>query len=128
MNICIITGRLTRDVDLQELQGGTKVGRFAIAVNGEKDKNGERHVDFFNCQAWNRTAETLAKYFHKGDPIEVVGRMQSSKKDDKTYWTLNVREWSFAQTQKSAETNTAHSAVENGLREATAEEAEDLPF
>lgn len=120
MNNIIITGRLTKDVELRNISETTKVGRFGVAVAARPDKNGEKHVDFFNCQAWNGTADAIAKYLHKGDPVEIMGEMRSATKDDKTYWTLNVKEWHFAQTQAKKDNN--------GLTEASEEEAENLPF
>lgn len=122
-NICI-SGRLTRDVEIKTFDGG-KVGNFCVAVNGRRGKDGE-NVDFFNCQAWNGTAEVIAKYLHKGDPIEIMGEMRSSKKDDRIYWTLNVKEWHFVQSSKS--NGGAHDAIERGLKEASEDEASELPF
>lgn len=128
MNLIAISGRLTRDVEMKTLPSGQLVGKFGVAVDGAKDKNGNRHTDFFNCQAWGGTADTLAKYLHKGDPIEIVGTMESYVDNKTTYWTVNVRTWNFTLSKPKGNESGAHNAVVNGLREATAEESADLPF
>lgn len=127
MNLCMISGRLTRDIEMRKTTHDANVAKFSVAVGGTKDKDGNKHTDFFNCQAFGGTADMLEKYFHKGDPIELVGRMESNTSDGKTYWNFTVERWNFAQTAK-AKDGGAHDAVVNGLREATAEESADLPF
>ena len=76
MNIAILIGRLTKAPEVKKLQSGSILLNFAIAVDrGDKDKT----TDFINCQAWGKTAEFIAGYFHKGDPIEITGRIQTRK-------------------------------------------------
>jgi single-strand DNA-binding protein len=83
MNNVSITGRLVYEPEIKELQSGKKKLPMRLAVN-RNDKN--KTTDFFNLQAWDTTAEFIAKYFHKGDPIEVTGRLRtdSFEKQDGT--------------------------------------------
>lgn len=83
MNNVSITGRLVYEPEIKELQSGKKKLPMRLAVN-RNDKN--KTTDFFNLQAWDNTAEFIAKYFHKGDPIEVTGRLRtdSFEKQDGT--------------------------------------------
>ena len=74
MNNVSITGRLVYEPEIKELQSGKKKLPMRLAVN-RNDKN--KTTDFFNLQAWDNTAEFIAKYFHKGDPIEVTGRLRT---------------------------------------------------
>jgi single-strand DNA-binding protein len=82
------TGRLTRDPELKYTQSGTAVANFSIAINDPfKDKNGnERPAFFLDCEAWGKTAETIAnpEFFEKGRLIEVIGRLATDSWEDKT--------------------------------------------
>ena len=83
MNQVNVTGRLVYDPELKTTQSGTSVLSTRIAVSrNDKDKT----TDFFNLKAWKSSAEFISKYFHKGDPIEVSGRLQteSYEKQDGT--------------------------------------------
>ena len=63
----------------------------AVAVNRSwKDKqSGEKReeVCFIDLQAFGRTAEVIAEYFHQGDPIHIEGR-------------LRFRQWETAEGEK----------------------------
>ena len=79
MNKVVLIGRLTKDPELRYAAGsGTAVTRFTIAVNRQFKKD---EADFISCVAWNKTAETIAKYFTKGRPIAIVGHMQTGSYD-----------------------------------------------
>lgn len=100
MNKICISGRLTRDPEMTTVSNGMEKCRFSVAVDRRKGKDGEKKVDFFDCAAWNKTGAFIEQWFHKGDGIEVIGRMESNRveKDDGTkavYWTLNVDEVEF---------------------------------
>lgn len=83
MNKFFATGNLTRDPELSETASGTRVCRFAIAVNRPySDSDGERQTDFFNCTAWRGTAENVAKYCAKGSKVAVVGSIQIRNYED----------------------------------------------
>lgn len=74
MNQVNITGRLVYEPELKTTQSGNSFVSTRIAVQ-RNDK--ERTTDFFALKAWRSSAEFMAKYFHKGDPIEVTGRLQT---------------------------------------------------
>ena len=84
MNKAILIGRLTRDPELRTTPTGRNVCQFSIAVNRNfTNANGEREADFINCVVWDKQAENLAKYQHKGNQIAVEGRIQTRNYDDK---------------------------------------------
>lgn len=104
-------GRITKDIELQTTKTGTEYCKFTVAIDREKDKNGDKKTDFVDCTAWNKTAAFVQKYFKKGDGIIVLGRFESDKytgKDgiSRTNWSVNVREVYFpASKGKSEQTN-----------------------
>lgn len=65
INNCTFTGRLGSDVELKQTQNGKSVARFRLAVNGYKQDD----TSWLDFEAWGKTAETIAKYRHKGDTV-----------------------------------------------------------
>ena len=77
MNKIMLIGRLTKDPELRYTQSGTAVASFTLAVDRRfPNQNGEREADFINCVAWNKSAEFVANYFHKGKQMALEGRLQ----------------------------------------------------
>lgn len=80
MNSINMIGNLGRDPQLNA--AGTMVS-FSIAVKRPfKDKQtGEYISDWFNCKAFNKTAELIHKHFFKGSQIAFSGRLQNNHYD-----------------------------------------------
>ena len=84
MNVVCISGRLTRKPELRSTATGTMVCNFSLAVDNNKiDENGKRGVDFIECVCFNKQAENLCKYQDKGNMIELKGRLQVDKYQNK---------------------------------------------
>ena len=80
MNSCNFVGRLVRDPELKNTSGGHELCNFTIAVDRNyKNAQGEYEADFINCTAWRQTADFIAKWFAKGDPIAITGALQIRK-------------------------------------------------
>lgn len=77
-NKVIIGGRLTSDPELKQTQSGLSVVQVSIAVNRKTKQGEEQKSDFFPVVAWRQTAELIARYFHKGSSICIVGSLQNS--------------------------------------------------
>lgn len=77
MNSINMVGNLGRDPQLNA--AGTMVS-FSLAVKRPfKDKQtGEYISDWFNCKAFNKTAELIHKHFFKGSQIAFSGRLQNN--------------------------------------------------
>lgn len=85
MNSVTLVGRLAGDVELRQTPQGTDVASFAVAVDRDyTGANGQREADFINIVAWRQSAQFAAKYFRKGSPIAVTGRLQTRKYQDKS--------------------------------------------
>ena len=127
MNKWIGMGRVTKDFELQTGKTGSEYCKFTVAIDREKDKNGDKKTDFVDCTAFGKTAAFVAKYFRKGDGIIVLGRFESDKYTGKdgmtrTSWSVNVREVYFpAGKGKSEQTNSDASGF-------TDIKSEDIPF
>lgn len=81
MNITILKGNITRDIDLKFSQGsGIAVAKFGLAVSRMKKDDPS---DFFNVTAFGKTAETIAERLAKGSPILITGHLQTGSYDHK---------------------------------------------
>lgn len=88
MNSTNLIGRLTRDIEIRQTSNGKSVGSFTLAVNGYND-----NPDFIRCQVWEKRADNLAKFTHKGSQIGITGRISTGSyqdKDGKTVYTTDV--------------------------------------
>lgn len=84
MNKVILVGRLTAKPELRYTQQNTAYTRFSVAVNRSfTNSEGKRDADFINVVAWRKQAETISKYFDKGNLIALEGRLQTGSYDDK---------------------------------------------
>lgn len=107
MNEIIITGRLTKDPELRTTQTGLSVTSFSVAVD-KRTANNEKAVDYFDCVAYRRTAETICRYFMKGKPILIEGSMHMRDWTDKSgqkrrSWELTVDNFEFMGGDKKPE-------------------------
>ncbi|MDX2147731.1 MAG: single-stranded DNA-binding protein [Planctomycetota bacterium] len=86
LNKVMLMGNLTRDVELRSVGSGQQVAKIGLAVNRRwRTPEGEdrEEVTFVDCEAWGRSAETMAKYLSKGRPVFIEGRLKLDQWDDK---------------------------------------------
>lgn len=129
MNKIILIGRMVKDSELRVTQTGAKIGSFTLAVNRTtKNENGFYEADFFNCKAFNKTAEILNQYTKKGSQIGIEGRIQNRSYEDsngiKKYVTeILVSELQLLDSKKPEETDPFQS--EEFI---TVDDTDELPF
>lgn len=93
MNQAILMGRLVRDPNKSSTQSGMTVTKFTVAVDRIPDKDGTTKADFISCIAFGKTGDNVAKFFWKGKPIGIYGRIQTGSyenKEGKTVYTTDV--------------------------------------
>lgn len=107
INRVVLTGRLTRDVDLRYTQGGAAVATFNLAVDRRfTNQQGEREADFVSCVIWRKSAENFANFFHKGSLVGIEGRIQTrnyeNQQGQRVYVTeVIVENFSFLESKSS---------------------------
>lgn len=137
LNNVIIMGRMVRDPELRQLDNGTSVTSFSVAVDRnyvDKTTN-ERQADFLNVVAWRQTADFVCKYFHQGDMIALEGSLQSRKYTDKdgnnrTAIEIVANNISFCGGKNGGNANTAttNDAPATMVANAPSEDNDELPF
>ena len=92
MNKILLSGRLTKDVELRSSQKNINVVNGTIAVRRDFKENGEYKTDFIDFVAFGNQADYLDRYTKKGDLIELSGRWQVRNYQDKNGKTQYVNE------------------------------------
>lgn len=134
MNKVILIGRLSNNPELRYSQGGNPIAviRFGIAVNRGYKRENEPDVDFLNCICFGNRAETIDKYFRKGNRIAITGRIQTGSYTDqsgnKRYTTdIVVEEFEFVENKSESKSDPIPEPSE-GFYEMGEVDDEDLPF
>jgi single-strand DNA-binding protein len=77
-NKVLLLGNLTRDPQLSYTPSQTAVVDFGVATNRRwtgQDGSQRDETCFVDCRAFGRTAENINKFFNKGRPIFIEGRL-----------------------------------------------------
>ena len=85
MNRTISMGRLTDDPKITETANGKKVARFTMALDRMKEG-----ADFPSFVAWDKKAEFMENWCHKGTKLLIEGHIQTGSyegKNGKVYTT-----------------------------------------
>ncbi len=115
MNNCTMMGRLTKDPEIRQTKGDEPktVAKFGIAVERDYTAKGEKLTDFFEIEAWQKTAEFAGKYLKKGQLIGLEGKLRRSEwkkqgTDEKRFsYYIEAKSIYFAEGKKSEPENTA---------------------
>ena len=78
-NKVILMGNLTRDPETRVTTTGLTICKFGLAVNRvftTKDGVRKEETTFVDVDAFDKQAEVITKYVHKGDPLFIEGRLK----------------------------------------------------
>ena len=78
-NLTILTGRITKDLELKQA-GQTQVTNFSLAVDNPFKKD---DTSFFDIAAFGKTAQLLNNYCGKGSKILIEGNLKQDRFQDK---------------------------------------------
>ena len=132
-----VYGRLGKDPEIKQTQGGTDIASFSIATTYErKDANGNKieETEWHNCVFFGKRVPVIEQYVHKGDKFMVEGRLKTQTWEDKEtgkkmYRTeIVVEDFSFGDNPKRDGYNNQESShapqasVEDDIN------IEDIPF
>lgn len=99
-NKVILEGRICSDIEMKQTQSGVEYCNFSMAVDRDYKSGEERQADFIPVKAWRGSASFINKYFRKGDPILIDGRLEVNKYTDtdgnnKTFTSVVVDHCTF---------------------------------
>ena len=101
-NSVILTGNLTRDLELKYSQNGIAYADSAIAVN-DKEK-----AIFVNFRIFGKYAETMAQYLVKGTKVLIQGKLDISEYQGNFYTKVLVNSVELLSTKKSGMGNNSN--------------------
>ena len=94
MNLVVLMGRLTRDMEIRYSQGEnpTAIARGSLAIDRKFKRDGEPTADFINIVAFWKTWEFFEKFGKKGVKFVIQGRIQtgSYEKDGQRVYTTDI--------------------------------------
>ena len=76
--VLVIIGNVGK-VDIRHTSNGNKVANFSVAVS--EKRQGEEQTTWFNCLAFNKTADVVESYVTKGTKVLVQGKIQTRTYD-----------------------------------------------
>ncbi|MDR1413449.1 MAG: single-stranded DNA-binding protein [Puniceicoccales bacterium] len=86
-NKVILMGNLTRDPEVRVTQQGMSICKFTVAVSRQSkgpDGTLREETAFIDVDAFGKQAEIIGKYFSKGRPILVEGRLRLDQWETQT--------------------------------------------
>lgn len=109
LNKIFLIGNITRDVESITTPSGVMVGNFSIATNhttyNKTTKEKKDTTEYHKIVCFGKTAEVVSRYFKKGDPIYIEGRVtyrQWEKDGVKQYRTeIVLTEFQFLKKRDS---------------------------
>jgi len=103
LNKVLLIGNLTRDPEVKMLPSGRAVCKFGLAINRNfKDSEGNRREEttFVDVESFGPRGEALARFFSKGKPIFVEGRLkldqwESQTGEKRSRLLVDLENWEF---------------------------------
>lgn len=127
VNNVVLTGRLTRDVQVRYTPNGTAVADGAVAVSGRNDS-----VTFVDLTFWGKNAEAAGEYLKKGKPVSVTGRLDTDQweKDGqkRSKMKVTVESWNFVPYGSKPESDGEAKMQSQKQPEDEFGDGEDCPF
>lgn len=130
VNKVIIKGRLG-----QEPENNNGVIRFSVATSekwNDKDGNKQEKTQWHTIVAFSKLGEIIEKFFHKGDEIFIIGKLEYYQKDDKFYTSIIASEFDFVGNSNNQQSTQPQSAVDKYMDNKqslnTDDDSDNLPF
>lgn len=131
MNKITISGRLTKDPECKEFDGGKAVCDFVVAVNGYKKED----TVYIKSKAWDARARSCSKYCQKGTYVIVSGTLRENAWKDKEgnsrrEFYILTSDIEFVQKPQEEKQEAKSDKVENTEKEneVSEEDLETVPF
>ena len=91
MNKAILIGNVGKEPEIRKTQSGISVANFSLATS--KKVKGEEKTEWHRIVAWDKLAEIVEKYVHKGDKLMIEGEIETRdyEKDGQKVYTTEIR-------------------------------------
>jgi single-strand DNA-binding protein len=100
LNKVMLIGNVGAEPEIRTTGAGTKIAKVSLATNRTfADRSGQQQdkTEWHRLTFWDKLAEVVERYVHKGDRLYIEGRLEYSQTQDDQgnvkYWTdIVVRE------------------------------------
>ncbi|MGQ0562439.1 MAG: single-stranded DNA-binding protein [Gemmatimonadota bacterium] len=94
LNKVMLIGNVGAEPEIRTTATGKRVAKLSLATSRTyNDRTGQKQekTEWHRLTAWDRTAEIIEQYVHKGDRLYVEGSIEYSQTEDENgkprYWT-----------------------------------------
>ncbi len=94
LNKVMLIGNVGADPEIRTTPSGTKLAKVSLATNRSfRDRSGQTQekTEWHRLTFWDRLADLIEQYVHKGDRLYVEGRIEYSQTEDDQgvtkFWT-----------------------------------------
>lgn len=128
MNLVILHGHLGADPEVRTAPSGKMIANFRLATN----EGGDRPPEWHSIVAFDRQAELAQRYLHRGDGVNIQGRITTRKWQDKEgrdrYSTEIIANYIEFTGKKAADPKPADSTTPPSSPDASRLPDDDIPF
>ncbi len=137
MNKVMLIGNVGKDPEVRYVDQGKAVARLTMATTerGYTLQNGTQvpdRTEWHNVILWNRLAEIVEHYVHKGDKLYIEGRIHYASYDDKQGKRQHYTEiWADNMEMLTPKSNTSSqqaTATTSSQHQSSTDHDEPLPF
>jgi single-strand DNA-binding protein len=125
MNKFIISGNITKEIELKYSQAGKAYAKFSVAVRRNFDRE---KTDFFNVTVFGKQAENVANFLDKGSKVLISGEVQIDSKDGKYYTNVIADSVEFLDSKKKEEKSAPQTRITDDPFQGTDISDDSLPF
>lgn len=76
-NSMTVIGHLGRDPEQRDLPSGKRITSFNVAYTDKYEKDDNKKTMWFRCTIFaEKLGEVAMQYLHKGDAVQIVGRLK----------------------------------------------------
>lgn len=128
MNKAILIGNVGKEPEIRKTQSGISVANFSLATS--KKVKGEDKTEWHRIVAWDKLAEIIEKYLHKGDKVMIEGEIETREyeKDGRKVYTTEIRAWNMEMLGGKPATELAKEPVNPTKNINLDDIPDDLPF
>jgi len=134
VNQVMLVGHTTKEPEIKEVGGDSRVATIRLAVN-RSYKKGDKWIDkptFVDCEAWNQKADYIERSVGKGTEVYIRGRLETDEwttrdsGEKRSKLKVYVLELQVGKNRKDS--NGSSAAVVSATTSSTSETIDDLPF
>lgn len=133
INKVILVGRVGRDPEIRQMQSGKSVVNLSLATTSKRKDAGGNFIEdtqWHRVTAYDKLADIIGQYVHKGSLIYIEGSIKYGKFTDKDGNEKNTTDIIAGQLQMLGGKSESHGEERPQRRQEAQQELpeEDLPF